>query len=99
MAFAGGHELLHGNGFKTKWMNTVATFFVSTTFFEVLWHEKMNHKLHHIWTLDIDNDPELTSFFSREELEGLKFKSMPQSRYSYVTQFLNVVSYFQHRIC
>ena len=72
MAFAGGHELLHGSAFKTKWMNTLASFFVSTAFFEVLWHEKFNHKQHHIYTLDINRDPELTSFYSRKELENLK---------------------------
>ncbi len=54
MAFAGGHELLHGSAFKTRWMNTVATFFVSTAFFEVLYHERLNHKQHHVHTLDID---------------------------------------------
>ena len=63
MAFAGAHEMHHGNAFKTRWMNTVATFFVSTAFFEVLYHEKLNHKQHHMWTLDIENDPELTSFY------------------------------------
>jgi len=99
MAFAGGHELLHGNAFKTKWMNTAVTFFVSTAFFEVLWHERINHKQHHIYTLDIDRDPELTSFWSRDVLENLEFKSVPDSRYSYVTSFLNVFSYWYHRLC
>merc|ERR1712232_260446 len=99
MAFAGGHELIHGSAFKTKWMNTAVTFFVSTAFFEVLWHERINHKQHHIYTLDIDRDPELTSFYSREELENLEFKSVPDSRYSYVTSFLNVFSYWYHRLC
>ena len=99
MAFAGGHELLHGSAFKTKWMNTLASFFVSTAFFEVLWHEKFNHKQHHIYTLDIKKDPELTSFYSKEELENLKFKSVPESRYSYAKAFINVLSYFQHRVC
>jgi fatty acid desaturase len=98
MAFAGGHELLHGNAFKTKWMNTVVTFFVSTAFFEVLWHERINHKQHHIFTLDIDRDPELTSFFPRKELAALKFKSVPSSRYSYVKSFINVFIYFYHRV-
>eukprot|EP00980_Cylindrotheca_fusiformis_P031506 scaffold26472_cov162-Cylindrotheca_fusiformis.AAC.2 len=99
MGFAGGHELLHGNAFKTKWMNNIVTFFVSTAFFEVLWHERINHKQHHIFTLDIDRDPELTSFYPRKELEALKFKSVPSSRYSYFKQFINVLSYFYHRAC
>ncbi|KAL7534669.1 hypothetical protein ACHAWF_004904 [Thalassiosira exigua] len=99
MAFAGGHELNHGNAFKTKWMNIVASFFVSTAFFEVSWHEKYNHKLHHIYTLDIDRDPELTSFYSRKELENLNFKSVPDSRYSWFKAFVDVLSYFQHRAC
>ena len=99
MAFGGGHEMLHGNAFKTRWINTLITFIVSTAFFEVLWHERLNHKQHHVHTLCIDNDPELTSFYSRKELEALKFKSAPQSRYSYVKGFLNVYSYFEQRIC
>ena len=99
MAFAGGHELIHGSAFKTKWMNTLACFFVSTAFFEVSWHEKLNHKQHHIYTLDINRDPELTSFYSRKELENLKFKSVPASRYSYIKAFINLSNYFQHRIC
>ncbi|CAJ1954869.1 unnamed protein product [Cylindrotheca closterium] len=99
MGFGGGHELLHGNAFKTKWVNTAVTFFVSTAFFEVLWHEKINHKQHHIYTLDIDRDPELTSFYSREELESLEFSSVPSSRYSYFKSFWDVFSYFHHRVC
>jgi fatty acid desaturase len=98
MAFAGGHELLHGNAFKTKWMNTVVTFFVGTAFFEVLWHERINHKQHHIFTLDIDRDPELTSFYPRKELESLKFKSVPSSRYSYTKSFITVFINFYHRV-
>ncbi|KAL3944370.1 MAG: hypothetical protein SGBAC_001574 [Bacillariaceae sp.] len=99
MGFAGGHELLHGNAFKTKWLNTAVTFFVSTAFFEVLWHERINHKQHHIYTLDIDRDPELTSFFTREELENPNFKSVPSSRWSYLYGFWNVFSYIYHRMC
>jgi fatty acid desaturase len=99
MAFAGGHELIHGSAFKTRWMNVAATFCVSTAFFEVSWHEKFNHKQHHIYTLDIDRDPELTSFYSRKELENLKFKSVPESRYSWLKAFVDVLSYFQHRAC
>jgi hypothetical protein len=54
MGFAGGHELLHGGAFRTRWMNTIATFLVSTATFEVLYHERINHKQHHKHTLDID---------------------------------------------
>jgi hypothetical protein len=54
MGFAGGHELLHGGVFRTRWLNTIAMFFVSTAFFEVLYHERINHKQHHKHTLDID---------------------------------------------
>jgi fatty acid desaturase len=99
LAFAGGHELHHGNAFKSKWMSTVATFFVGTAFLEVLPHERIMHKLHHMYTLDINKDPELTSLYSRDELENLKFKSVPKSRYSYLKAFFNVLIYFQHRAC
>jgi len=99
MGFAGGHELLHGNAFKSKWLNTAVTFFVSTAFFEVLWHEKINHKQHHIYTLDIDRDPELTSFYSRDFLDSPNFKSVPKSRFEYVWAFVNVFSYLYHRMC
>ena len=88
MGFAGGHKLLHGgvfcmrwlNTLCTRWLNTLATFFISTAFFEVLYHKRNNNKQHHKHTLDIDRDPELTSYYSREELESLKFKSAPGSR-------------------
>ena len=75
MGFAGGHKLLHGGVFCTRWLNTLATFFIRTAFFEVLYHKRNNHKQHHKHTLDIDRDPELTSYYSREELKSLKFKS------------------------
>ena len=81
-AFAGGHELLHGNAFRTKWINDLVSFCVGTAFFEVLRHERLMHKQHHTFTLNIDKDPELTSFYSRKELEDLKFKSVPKSRYT-----------------
>lgn len=97
-AFAGGHELLHGNAFSTRWINNVVAFCVGTAFFEVLRHERLMHKQHHTFTLDIDRDPELTSFYSRKELEDLKFKSVPQSRYNYFKQFVHVLSYLQHRM-
>jgi len=97
LAFAGGHELHHGNAFKTKWMSAAATFFVGTAFFEVLPHERIIHKQHHMYTMDINRDPELTSFYSRDELEDLKFNCVPQSRYKYLKTFFNLLSYFQHR--
>lgn len=99
MGFAGGHELLHGGVFRTRWLNTLATFFVSTAFFEVLYHERINHKQHHKHTLDIDRDPELTSYYSREELESLKFKSAPGSRAGYIKEFFLVTRYFRLRMC
>ena len=99
MGFAGGHELLHGSAFRTRWLNTLATFFVSTAFFEVLYHERINHKQHHKHTLDIDRDPELTSYYSRKELESLKFKSAPGSRAGYLKEFVLVTRYFQLRMC
>jgi len=98
LAFAGGHELVHGNAFKTKWINNFVAFCVGTAFFEVLRHERLMHKQHHTFTLDIDKDPELTSFYSRSELESLKFKSVPESRYSYLKQLVHVLSYLHHRI-
>lgn len=97
LAFAGGHELLHGNAFKTKWVNNLVSFCIGTAFFEVLRHERLMHKQHHTFTLNIDKDPELTSFYSRKELEDLNFKAVPRSRYSYIKQFIHVLSFIQHR--
>jgi Fatty acid desaturase len=57
------------------------------------------HKEHHIHTLDKHQDPELTSFYSRKELDSAKFMSVPSSRYSYFRSFILTASYLKTRIC
>jgi Fatty acid desaturase len=53
-AFAGQHEFLHRNAFKTKWINDVCLFLVSVFCFENGAHEQVMHKQHHTYTNNID---------------------------------------------
>jgi len=95
IAFAGWNKLLHiSSVFRIKCMNTLASFFVSTTFFKVLWHEKFNHKQHHIYTLNTSREAKFASLYSRKELENSKFISIPKSRYIYFNALINVLRYF-----
>jgi hypothetical protein len=87
-AFAGQHEFLHGNAWKTKWINNVALFVVGTVCFEFGSHERVMHNQHHTYTNNIDKDPELTSYFSREELEDPAFRNVAANRFGYFRQFL-----------
>ncbi len=41
----------------------------------------------------------MTSYYSREELESLKFKSAPGSRAGYLKEFFLVTRYFRLRMC
>jgi len=79
-AFAGQHEFLHRNAFKTKWINDVCLFLTGVFCFELGAHEKVMHKQHHTFTNNIDRDPELTSYFSREQLENPGFRNLPFGR-------------------
>lgn len=82
-AFAGQHEFLHRNAFKTKWYNDVCLFLVGCFCFELGAHERVMHKQHHTYTNNIDKDPELTSYFTRDELERPGFRNIPLNRMDY----------------
>jgi fatty acid desaturase len=88
-AFAGQHEFLHRNAFKTKWVNDLCLFFTGVFCFELGVHERVMHKQHHTYTNHIDKDPELTSYFTREELENPGFRNLPSGRVAYVRQFFD----------
>lgn len=96
-AFAGQHEFLHRNAFKTKWINDLCLFLVGCFTFELGVHERVMHKQHHTYTNNIYKDPELTSFYTREQLDNPGFRNVPVSKRQYVMQFLNVFSTFFHR--
>jgi fatty acid desaturase len=55
------------------------------------------HKRHHTYTNNIDKDPELTSYFTREELENPGFRNIPFSRVDYFYQFIDVYHIFTRR--
>jgi fatty acid desaturase len=96
-AFAGNHEFLHGNAWKTKKYNNWVMLTVGIVCFESPKHERLMHKQHHTYTNHIDKDPELTSFFSREELENAKFRGVAYSRYGYFKGFFDVFFTFRCR--
>jgi fatty acid desaturase len=96
-AFAGNHEFLHGNAWKTKKYNNIVMQIVGIVCFESPKHERLMHKQHHTYTNNIDKDPELTSFFSREELENAKFRGVVYSRYGYLKGFFDVFYTFRCR--
>ena len=89
-AFAGQHEFLHRNAWKTKWINDAVLFIVGTVCFEFGTHERVMHKQHHTYTNNIDKDPELTSYYSREELENPMFRNVSSSRYAFFKAFIDV---------
>jgi len=98
-AFAGQHEFLHRNAWKTRWINDWVLFVVGTACFEFGKHEQMMHKQHHTFTNNIDKDPELTSFYSREELENPEFRNVNKTKFGFFRQFLYVWPTFKCRIC
>jgi fatty acid desaturase len=97
-AFAGQHEFLHRNAFKTKWINDWVLFLVGCVCCEFGKHERVMHKQHHTFTNNIDKDPELTSYYSREQLENPAFRNVPESRWSYFKEFWDVWSTFNARL-
>jgi fatty acid desaturase len=97
-AFAGQHEFLHRNAFKTKWINDACLFLVGFFCFELGAHERVMHKQHHTYTNNIDRDPELTSYYTREQLNNPGFRNIPLSRMAYLRQFIDVFSTFKCRV-
>jgi fatty acid desaturase len=89
-AFAGQHEFLHRNAFKSKWINDLCLFYTGVFCFEFGKHERVMHKQHHTYTNNVDKDPELTSYYSREILENKAFRNIPLDRISYIRQFLDI---------
>lgn len=98
-AFAGQHEFLHRNAFKSKWINDLCLFYTGVFCFEFGKHERVMHKQHHTYTNNIDKDPELTSYYSRDVLENKGFRNIPLGRVAYIRQFLDIVYTFKCRIC
>lgn len=93
----GQHEFLHRNAFKTKWINDLCLFLTGVFTFELGAHERVMHKQHHTFTNNIDKDPELTSYYTREELELPGFRNVPFTRFGYFRQFLDIISTFKCR--
>lgn len=96
-AFAGQHEFLHRNAFKTKWINDVLLFLVGCVCCEFGKHERIMHKQHHTFTNHIEKDPELTSWYSFEYLSNPGFRNIPQDRWTYFRQFWDIWSTVQCR--
>jgi fatty acid desaturase len=96
--FAGQHEFLHRNAFKTKLYNDICLFLVAVFTFESGAHERVMHKQHHTYTNNIDKDPELTSYYTRDELERPGFRNIPLTRFAYFRQFFDIlgVSFCEH---
>lgn len=98
-AFAGQHEFLHRNAFRSKWLNDLCLFYTGVFCFEFGKHERVMHKQHHTYTNNIDKDPELTSYYSRDVLENKAFRNVPLGRIAYIRQFLDIPYTFKCRIC
>jgi fatty acid desaturase len=96
-AFAGQHEFLHRNAFKTKSINDWCLFFVGVFCFELGEHERVMHKQHHTFTNHIDKDPELTSWYSRETLENPAFRNLPATRWDYLMGVFDIFTSFKAR--
>jgi fatty acid desaturase len=97
-AFAAQHEFLRGNAWRTKWINEFALFLVGTVCFELGPHERLMHKQHHTFTNNIDKDPELTSFYTRADLENPAFRHVARDRTTYFLQFFDVARSFKYRV-
>ena len=96
-AFAGQHEFLHRNAWKTKWINDLVLFFTGVFCFELGAHERVMHKQHHTFTNHIEKDPELTSNFTKEQLEAPGFCNVPYGRFAYLMGFLDIFTTFKCR--
>lgn len=90
--YAAQHELMHRTAFRTRWINDMLLFLVSIPCFEFGKHEKAMHKQHHTYTNDIDRDPELTSFWSRDELKKKGFRKVASTRWDYFLEFIDLAS-------
>jgi len=97
-AFAGQHEFLHRNAWKTKKINDWALFLTGVVCFEFGKHERVMHKQHHTFTNNIYKDPELTSYYSREQLECPTFRNVPFSRWGYFKMFWDILFTFKCRV-
>lgn len=97
-AFAGQHEFLHRNAFKSKWINDLCLFYTGVFCFEFGKHERVMHKQHHTYTNHIYKDPELTSYYDRSILENEGFRNIPLSRWGYIRQFLDIPYTFKCRL-
>lgn len=97
-AFAGQHEFLHRNAFKSKWINDLCLFYTGVFCFEFGKHERLMHKQHHTYTNNIDKDPELVSYYDRETLENEGFRNVPLDRWSYLRMFWDIPYTFKCRL-
>ena len=97
-AFAGQHEFLHRNAFKSKWINDLCLFYTGVFCFEFGKHERVMHKQHHTYTNNIDKDPELTSYYSREVLENGGFRNIPLGRWDYFRMYWDIPYTFKCRL-
>uniref|UniRef100_A0A7S3NM06 Fatty acid desaturase domain-containing protein n=1 Tax=Aureoumbra lagunensis TaxID=44058 RepID=A0A7S3NM06_9STRA len=59
LGFACQHECLHMTAFKTKKLNDMVGFWSSIPSFSFYYHELLLHKEHHVYTQNIQRDPEL----------------------------------------
>lgn len=55
------------------------------------------HKQHHTYTNHPKKDPELTSYYSEEELSNPRFNNVPLTRFGYFRQFWDIFSTFKCR--
>jgi fatty acid desaturase len=56
------------------------------------------HKQHHTYTNHFERDPELTSYFTAEDLANPGFRNVALSRYAYIKQFVDIFGTFKCRV-
>lgn len=88
--YAAQHETMHRTAFKTKWINELFLFCFSLPSFEFGRHEQVMHRQHHTYTNNIDRDPELTSFWTREVLVKKGFRKVASSRWDFILEFFDL---------
>ena len=59
MLYAGEHECYHGTAFKTPWLNDWVARLFGFWMFYPSDYDKWNHFIHHRYTQDWENDPEI----------------------------------------
>ena len=96
--YAAQHEMMHRTAFRTRWLNDVFLFLVSIPCFEFGKHEKSMHKQHHTYTNNIYRDPELTSFWSKAQLERPGFRKLASSRSGYLMEFIDLYGIMKSHI-